>query len=319
MKVQLYSAPALEPISLDELKLHLKIDSGSFAENMDETQSISPGSHVAADNWTTHVGTAVAAMGYNTVVMFQSGANGAGGTVDVKIQECDTIGGTYTDWPTGAFAQVTEANDNATYEKAYTGTKAYIKTIAKILVAACEFGTTIIRLTATLVEDDLLTNNIKTAREMMEAFTHRKLITQTWDYYPEDFPRHNYLKIPFGNLQTITHVKYTDSDGDQTTMTAGTDYIVETNGDQCGAIVLPYGISWPSFTKYPSNPIVIRFVCGWTTAALVPYDLKSAMKLIAADSYVNRESQLYGMSGATYQQNKRLVDLYYSSILWDEF
>jgi len=68
-------------------------------------------------------------------------------------------------------------------------------------------------------------------------------------------------------------------------MTAGTDYLVETNGDQCGKIVLPYGGSWPSGTLYPSNPITIRFVCGWTTAALIPKSLKRAVKFAAENAY----------------------------------
>ncbi|MBU1173750.1 MAG: hypothetical protein KKD44_29620, partial [Proteobacteria bacterium] len=140
----------------------------------------------------------------------------------------------------------------------------------------------------------------------------------TWDYYLNEWPNGDRIKIPLGNLQTVgLSVKYTDSDGDQTTMTLTTDYLIETNGEGCGFVVLPYGVSWPSFTAYPSNPIVVRFVCGWTTAALVPYKIKAACLLIAADLYSNREGQV--LSGQDYKENKAGQRLLASARLWDEF
>jgi len=317
MRIELVTAPVLEPITLADFKIHAKVDSGSFTDNIDESQSLVPGSYAIANNYTTHVGTGIDVLGYSALVILNSGTNGSNGTVDVKIQESDD-NITFTDWAGGAFTQVTTANDNAIQEKAYTGSK-YIRTVAKVLVAACVFGTTVIRRTATTIEDDLLNADIITSREHVEDITQRALLTQTWDYYLDEFPSdEDYYMLPFGNLQSpVTHVKYTDSDGVITTMTVNTDYIVETNGDQCGRIVLPYGKTWPSFTAYPSHPIVTRFVCGWTTRALVPYKIKAACYLIASDLYSNREGQIVG--GFQYQENKTVKKLLASSVLWDEF
>lgn len=310
MKAILYTAPIIEPITLAELKLHLRLDSGSFADNIDETQSIAPGSKAIANNYTTHVGTAVEVLGYTALVIFASGTNAATGTVDVKIQDSDD-NVTWTDWGT-AFTQVTTANDNATYEKAYTGTKRYIRTVAKVLLAVCEFGTSVIRLTATSYEDDLLNAITTSAREHVEDITRRALLTQTWDYSLPGWPTSNFINLPYGNLQSVTSIKWKDTAAVESTLTVTTDYLVETNGDQCGRIVLPYGVTWPSGTLYPSNPITIRFICGWTTAALVPYKIKAALKMIAADLYANRERQLV-TAVQSYIENLA------SARLWGEF
>lgn len=169
-------------------------------------------------------------------------------------------------------------------------------------------------------ENELLESIVKAAREQVEAITRRALFTQTWDYWLDGWPPGDRIKLPFGNLQTAgLSVKYTNSAGTQTTMTLTTDYLIETNGEGCGYIVLPYNDTWPSFTPYPTHPIVIRFTCGWTTRALVPYKIKAACLLIAADLYTNREAQVLTDFASTYQENKTVINLLFSYRLWDEF
>lgn len=172
------------------------------------------------------------------------------------------------------------------------------------------------------VEDSLLASYITAAREHVEEITRRKLFTQTWDYSIDGWPRCNYIKLPFGNLQNVAltqSVKWKDEDGDETTLTVTTDYLWQTKGDQCGRVVLPYGESWPSGTLYPEDAITIRFVCGWTTAELVPYTIKAAILLICGDLYENREATLSGSTVQTYIENKAVQRLLASSRLWDEF
>ena len=311
----LVTAPVIEPITLAELKMHLRLDTDTLDDNLTLAQSLAFASHAVHDEYTTHVGTGVDVLGHEAIAVLNAGTNGATGTNDTKIQESDD-NVTYTDWTGGAFTQVTTANDNADYKLPYTGVKQYIRTASKVLLAACEFGTSILVNEATAADEDLLEDILTAAREHVEDITRRYLLTQTWTYSLQSWPDKNYFKLPGGNLQSVTSIKYKDSDGDETTMTETTDYLVETNGEGIGRIVLPYGESWPSFTPYPSNPITIEFVSGWTTAAAVPYKIKAAIKLICADLYEMRGEPVLGQSVIESKAAQRLLA---SSRLWDEF
>jgi uncharacterized phiE125 gp8 family phage protein len=315
LKIVQVTPPAIEPVTLSELKVHLRLDSGTFDGNLVLTQSLPYGSKAITDNYTTHVGAWVEVLGKQAVVEMHCGTNGATGTVDTKIQESDD-GITGADWPGGAFTQVTTANDNADYKLPYTGSKRYVRTVSRVLGAACEFGTSVLVNAATTAEDDLLNSIIMAAREHVEDVTRRQILTATYDYFLQEWPCDDFIALPLGCLQSVTSVKWKDTDGIETTLTENTDYIVETNGDQYGRIVLPYGGSWPSGTLYPSNPITIRFICGWTAAPLVPGRIKSAILLICADLYENREGQIVAQTNSVINENKTVDRLLWPMRLW---
>lgn len=166
-------------------------------------------------------------------------------------------------------------------------------------------------------EDDAIAAMITAAREHVEHVTRRALLTQTWDVCLPGWPSGDAIVLPFGNLQTAgLSVTWKDDDGTETTLTLTTDYLIETNGAQCGRIVLPYGGAWPTGTLYPSNPITVRFACGWTTPVLVPYTIKAAMKLILADLYEMRGEPVLGQTVTEHKTASRLLA---SWRLWDEF
>lgn len=317
MNVVLKTAPTLEPITLADLCDHLLVDPDTLSENLTPYASTAAGSHAVSEGGLyTHNGTAVEVIGKKALVYLRPVNNGAGATVDCKIQESDD-NTTWTDWTGGAFTQVTEANDTTIQEKEYTGAKRYIRTAAKVLVGACEFGTDIIVKEPVSAESDLLTAIIQASREHVEDITRRQLLTATWDYYLDEWPDGDAIKLPFGNLASVTSVSWKDTDGTETTLTVTDDYLVETNGEGIGRVVLPYGVSWPSGTLFPSNPIKVCFVCGWTAASLIPRKIIVALKMICKDLYDNREAQV--QAAFIFKENPMVKALLASSRLPWEF
>uniref|UniRef100_A0A6M3K180 Putative head-tail connector n=1 Tax=viral metagenome TaxID=1070528 RepID=A0A6M3K180_9ZZZZ len=144
-------------------------------------------------------GSSIEVSGYNVLVNLISGTNGSGGTVDAKLQESNDETN-WSDVSSGAFTQVTESNDNAIQEIAYTGSYTYLRVVATVATATCDFSVTVIKKAGPAVEDDLLTALITTAREDCEDFQNRAYITQIWELWLDAWPD-DFIKIPLPPLQ----------------------------------------------------------------------------------------------------------------------
>ncbi len=168
----------------------------------------------------------------------------------------------------------------------------------------------------TAAADNQLMRMIKAARQQIEDWTRRAILTQTWDYCLQAWPGGKFIAIPHGNLQSVSSVKWKDEDATETTLTETTDYLVEQNGTMCGRIVLPYATGWPSGVLYPSNPITIRYVCGWSTPELVPETIKAAILMTVADMYENRSVQEFNTINQGFSVNKSVEMLLASQRLW---
>lgn len=142
-------------------------------------------------------------------------------------------------------------------------------------------------------DDDIyISGIIEAAVAHVENITGRKLITQTWDLYLDNWPGGAEFELPFGKLQSVASITYKNQAGESTEWDSA-DYIVDTDSF-LGRVVIGYDKSWPSDSLYNVNPITVRFVCGYGTAADVPASLKHAVKLLAAHWYENREPVVVG-------------------------
>tara|TARA_R110002020_G_scaffold29444_2_gene92826 strand:- start:1841 stop:2782 length:942 start_codon:yes stop_codon:yes gene_type:complete len=141
-------------------------------------------------------------------------------------------------------------------------------------------------------EDPEINDLIKAARELVEEYTGRALIQQTWDLFLDDgFPVHG-IYLPFAPLTSVTSVKYTDEDGNQQTW-ATSEYTVDTNSEQ-GRIVLAYDKTYPAVRDVIGN-VEVRFVAGYGTARTdVPNPINNAIKSIMAHLYDNRSEVVVG-------------------------
>ena len=163
-----------------------------------------------------------------------------------------------------------------------------------------------IELEDTYHDDYISQSLIPTARSYIENLCWRKFITQSWYAYLDDWPKGDYIELPYGNLQSVTTIKYTDTDNSQSTWSSA-EYIVGTNYER-GRVTLEDGYTWPNVVLYPSSPIEIDFTCGYgSTRADVPECLKQAIKIVISELFENRESSIIGMG--TYTELPTVMNL----------
>lgn len=178
-------------------------------------------------------------------------------------------------------------------------------------------------------EGSLLTDLIVSAREYVEQYTKRGLITQSWTMYMNSWISgvddlgwwdgvkegpitgsgdNNFVELPMAPLQSITSVKTFASDNSSTTF-ASTNYFEDTNSTP-GRLILNTGSTWPSFTRN-QNGIEIVYVVGYGDEATdVPSALRTAIKMLAVHWYENRE-----MVKTQSDQNQAMAPLHVMSIL----
>jgi len=151
----------------------------------------------------------------------------------------------------------------------------------------------------------LIESYIVAARELVETWTNRALITQTWVLWLDSFPC-GHMSIPRPPLQAVTSITYFDEAGEEGTFSAE-NYIVDT-ASVPGRVALNASAMWPTTTLRAVNGVRVEFVAGYgDTADDVPMTIRQAMRLLVADWYENREATLI-MQGITVEALPTGVD-----------
>ena len=157
------------------------------------------------------------------------------------------------------------------------------------------------------VDGPLLESLIVSAREYVEEFTRRALITQTWTMYLDAWPQtkndlgwwdgvregsisggpSSSVELPIGPLQSVTSISTFSQDNSETTFSSD-NYFLNTTKTP-GEVILNTGTVWPVFTR-TRNGIKIVYVAGYgDNVTDVPSALRTAVKMLAAHWYENRE------------------------------
>ena len=159
--------------------------------------------------------------------------------------------------------------------------------------------------------DATIAGNLIAARRWVETFTHRALITQTFVYKIDTFPGPitTVIELPGGNTQSVTSIAYLDTTGaSQTWDSANYDSDLVSEPALIG---LAYNIDWPSIRLW-GLPITITYVAGYGgDPGDVPEELRTAIKMIAAELGENREESIIGapIMGVPFNA-KRLAEPY---------
>jgi len=131
--------------------------------------------------------------------------------------------------------------------------------------------------------DSLLTSLITAAREYGEHFTGRGFAPQTLEVAIDEFPddEDDSIELPLSPVASITHIKYTDVNGTEQTVSSG-DYALSLYGD-ARSVAPTYAKYWSVAREIP-DAVRIRYVTGYTTlpkaakqALLIHIELESAI------------------------------------------
>lgn len=134
-------------------------------------------------------------------------------------------------------------------------------------------------------EDTYLNSLIKTTRKGMERYLKRSILTQTWEAYADCW--HDEFKLPYPSLQSVTHVKYFDIEGNEQTLPTSEYWVVNT--DDPGYIKRGYDVTYPELQYGRPDSVKIEYIAGWEVETL-PEEIKHAMKIWCADLYEHRGS-----------------------------
>lgn len=114
-------------------------------------------------------------------------------------------------------------------------------------------------------EDTYLTSLIERAVNYWRTRNGWEFTTATWKLEQDDFPSGtaDAIRLKRGPVQSVTTVKYFDSDNVQQTLVAGADYTVDAT--ETPAWIIPGDDGWPDVYDR-TNAVEIIFVAGYGDA-----------------------------------------------------
>lgn len=287
MPLELVTAPTEEPLTLAEIREHLRLDAVSDA--------VTTGNfHVSASASGPAVvsGSTVDILGKQARVFVKAKVDDVADSIDVVLQDSDD-GSDWTLWHT--FTPITTANTQSFQDVLYTGSRRYLRVVYSLDASEAATNVTAFAELTTLstVEDTLLTRMLAACRKAIEGRVDRQFCTATWRMHMNRFPCERVIRLPRPPLQSVTSVKYYDTAGTLQTFDSASYRALAYR--EPGQIALRDGYTWPSTISEP-DAVQIEFVAGYGAADDVDDRAKLAILSLIGTQYENRESIV--MSGA---------------------
>lgn len=157
----------------------------------------------------------------------------------------------------------------------------------------------------TTADDTDITALIKTARLMAETRSLHALVTQTLELVLDGFPTGG-IKLPMPPLQSVTSIKYIDTDDTEQTLSSAL-YDVDTETVP-GMVAPAADESWPTDVMDQINAVRVRYVAGFGGAAEVPADIKSWIKITVGTLYDNPQGFVVGTAQTVTPIPRNYVD-----------
>jgi len=134
------------------------------------------------------------------------------------------------------------------------------------------------------------------ARQHVESYTGKRLIFQTIRQFFDEWPAHDSMPLAIGPVfsSTGTEVKWGGPGGGYTNTLSSTSYWCE-HAHSPGLIGLKRGQSWPDAELRSHSGVRLTYEVGYSTSSTgVPAWAKSAVLLIGASYFANREAVIAG-------------------------
>lgn len=152
-------------------------------------------------------------------------------------------------------------------------------------------------------EDAVLQSYIQAATLAIQNEVRRSLVPQKWQLALDGFPswderhrdrshlftdRFQPIALPMPPVVSVDSFTYVDTNGVTQTLVLNTDFVFSNSG--LPNKVLPgYNLNWPASARFYPDTVLINYSAGYPLTQL-PDPLLSAIKLLAAGLYENRES-----------------------------
>lgn len=127
--------------------------------------------------------------------------------------------------------------------------------------------------------DTVIANRIIEARQWVEEYLQRALISQTWELALDEFDEDE-IELPMPPTASVTSIKYQDTDNAEQTLSTAYYTLNDYVRAAPAVVVLNHDYAWPS-TYVVVNAVKVRYVAGYgASGSYVPGPIKEAIMLI---------------------------------------